>query len=283
MNPRLSDTLKEQIDGFPGLPRTVTQLARLLDDPEVPIDRIETLLNMDPGMTANVLKLGNSAFFGFPARVGSVRKAVALLGARRLKQLVLASCTNSVMNRSIPGYDLPAGELWRHSIAVSVAAEGLTKSLSITGQSEIFTAALLHDIGKLVLGSFVKAELAEIESRAGLDTSFEAAERAVLGTDHAQVGALLLEKWAFPEILVHAVRWHHEPDRSETPETVTDIVHVANIICMMIGIGVGRDGLQHHISPQTLGRLGLDLRQIETVASQTLHWMMETAEALDTC
>lgn len=269
-----------KVNGFPGFPSAVTQLMEVLEDPNASLSRIEEILKLDPGMTTNVLKLSNSAYFGFPSRVGSVRKAVTLLGARRLKQLVLASCINAVMDRSIPGYELPTGKLWYHSIAVSVTAEGLAKELGIKEQGEIFTAALLHDIGKLVLGAFVSSELEEIEKRVATGVSFDAAEREVLGIDHGEIGAILLEKWAFPEELVHAVRWHHEPDRSDRRHPVTDIVHAANVLCTMIGIGMGRDGLQHEISPATTHRLGLRPQLIETMASKALLWITETAQAL---
>ena len=114
-----------KVEAFPSLPGATTKLVSLIDDPNAAVAEIEEILRMDPGLTANVLKLSNSAYFGFPSKIGSVHKAIILLGAKRLMQLVMTSCVNSVMNKSIPGYDLPPGEMWRHSIAVSVAAEGL--------------------------------------------------------------------------------------------------------------------------------------------------------------
>ena len=126
------DKIMAKIDAFPSIPGSAVKLLELLENDDVPVKEIEDVLRLDPGMTANVLKLTNSAYFGLPTKVGSVKRAVMLLGMNKIKQLVMASCVGAVMDGPIPGYDLPAGELWRHSLAVSVAAEGLSRSAPCT-------------------------------------------------------------------------------------------------------------------------------------------------------
>ena len=267
------DKIMAKVDAFPSIPGSTVKLLKMLEDSETPVQAIEDVLRLDPGMTANVLKLTNSAYFGLPSKVGSVKRAVMLLGMKKIKQLVMASCMGTVMDRSIPGYDLPAGELWRHSIAVSVAAEGLSRELKLNETEDIFTAALVHDVGKLILGQFIQEDLAAVQTAAGNDMSFEVAEREVLGTDHAEVGARILSQWSLPDDLVHAVRWHHNPEGADASRRTTDIVHVANVLCLMIGIGVGREGLQYVPSPEVTRRLGLKSLTLERVASQTLQWI----------
>jgi putative nucleotidyltransferase with HDIG domain len=224
------DKIMSKIDAFPSIPGSAVKLLALLENSETPVGEIEEVLRIDPGMTANVLKLTNSAYFGLPTKVGSIKRAVMLLGMNKMKQLVMTSCVGAVMDGPIPGYDLPAGELWRHSIAVSVAAEGLSRELKLTGTDDIFTAALLHDVGKLILGQFIQEDLDAIDAAAGTDVSFEIAEKQVLGTDHAEIGARILSHWSLPDDLVHAVRWHHDPDPAEESRRTTDIVHVANVL-----------------------------------------------------
>jgi putative nucleotidyltransferase with HDIG domain len=185
------------------------------------------------------------------------------------------------MDKSVPGYDLPPGELWRHSIAASVAAEGLVKVLKVEAAEEIFTAALLHDVGKLVLGDFVKDEFKQIETAVSQGISFEMAEKIVLGTNHAEVGARILTKWLLPSEIVNAVQFHHAPEASEQLSSMLDIVHAANFISMMIGIGIGRDGLQHQPSVEVIERLGLEPEHLEKVASQTMQWVKEFSEVLN--
>jgi len=267
-----------KVKSFPSMPGAPEKLLKLLDNPDTTAAQIGQVLRYDPGLTANLLKLTNSAYFGLPCKVGSVKQAVVLLGWKRLVQLVMASCVNAVMDKPVPGYDLPAGELWRHSIAVSVAAEDLAKELKISASEEIFTAALLHDVGKLVLGGFVKKELEKIETEASRGISFEVAERIVLGTDHAEIGAKILKSWSFPSALVNAVRWHHDPDSAGKTDILVDIVHVANILCLMIGIGVGREGLCYEPSPLATKRLGLKSTHLEMVASRTLQYVDELCD-----
>jgi putative nucleotidyltransferase with HDIG domain len=276
-----ANKIASAIKSFPGMPGTAVKLLALIDDSAMRVSQIEEILRHDPGLTANVLRLANSAYFGIPSKVGSIRQAVILLGLKRLIQMVIAACVSAIMDKSVPGYDLPPGELWRHSIAASVAAEGLVKVLQVEATEEIFTAALLHDVGKLVLGDFVKDEFKQIETAVSQGISFEMAEKIVLGTNHADVGARILTKWLLPPEIVNAVQFHHAPEEAEQLSSMLDIVHVANFISMMIGIGIGRDGLQHQPSAEVTERLGLEPEHLEKVASQTMQWVTEFSEVLN--
>lgn len=268
------------VKSFPGMPGTALKLLAMIDDPAMRVSQIEKILRQDPGLTANVLRMANSAYFGIPSKVGSIRQAVILLGLKRLIQMVIAACVSAIMDKPVPGYDLPPGELWRHSIAVSVAAEGLVKELKVDAGEEIFTAALLHDVGKLVLGEFVKDEFKQIETAVSEGIAFETAETIVLGTNHADTGAHILTNWSLPDEIVNAVRWHHAPEKAQQTSTMLDIVHVANFMSMMIGVGIGRDGLQHQPSVEVTDRLELEPYHLEKVASQTMQWVNELSEVL---
>lgn len=195
-------------------------------------------------------------------------------------QLVIASCVNAVMDKPVPGYNLPPGHLWRHSIAVSIAAQALVKENNFIQEEEIFTPALLHDIGKLILGHFVKDEQEAIEKIAGNGVSYVAAENRVLGTDHAAVGAEILTQWAFPHDVVEVVRWHHDPDHSETAGAAIDIVYLADLLCQT----VDTDDIDEHyspdLSPAVIERLGLEINQFEKIKASVAQWVDELSEAL---
>ncbi len=270
-----------KIQSFPSISGVAAKVLKLLDDPDSSADEVQKILRLDPSLTANILKLTNSAYFGLPSKVGSIKQAVLLLGWKRLTKIVLTSCVNAVLDKSVPGYDLPPGELWRHSVAVSVTSEGLMKELNLKPDEEIFTAALLHDLGKLVLGEFVAEDLETIRSAAAKGIPFQMAEREVLGTDHAEIGARLLAAWSFPPRLVGAVRWHHEPDAADETNSLIDIVHVANVLCLMLGIGTGVEGLHYEPSASATRRLGLKPKQLELVASQTLQWANELSDIFE--
>ena len=268
-----------KMNSFPSMSGIAAKVLKLLDDPRSSAGQVEQLLKQDPSLTANLLKLTNSAYFGIPSKIGSVRHAIAMMGWKKVTKLVMAACVNAITDREIPGYGLPPGMLWEHSVAVSVAAEGLMRELKVAESDEIFTAALLHDLGKLILGGFVEKELDEIEMAAAKGIPFQMAEQEVLGTDHAEIGALMLESWSFPSQLVNAVRWHHDPDSAPETSPMIDIVHVSNVLCLMIGVGVGVEGLHYEPSISATKRLGIKPTQLELIASQTLQWAKDLKEA----
>jgi putative nucleotidyltransferase with HDIG domain len=268
----------QEVEAFPGMPATATKLLPLLDNPNSTASEIESILKYDPGLTANILKLTNSAYFGIPARVSSVKQAIVLLGWKRLLQVVMTICMSPLMKKNVPGYDLPKGELWRHSIAVSVAAEILVKALKITDADEVCTAALLHDVGKLVLGGFVMEDLKQIETMVMKGITFDVAESMVLGTNHAEIGGQILHKWSFPDELVNAVQWHHDPESCERSCTLSDIVHVANTLGLMTGFGKVEEGLAIEPFGPVADRLGLQSDHLETMAQQTSEGVKKLSE-----
>ncbi|MEE4262044.1 MAG: HDOD domain-containing protein [Desulfobacteraceae bacterium] len=269
-----------QVKSFPGMPATAAKLITMLKNSESTADQIEEVLRYDAGLTANILKLTNSAYFGIPSKVSSVRQAILMLGWKRVIQLVMTMCMSTVMKKPVPGYDLPQGALWQHSVAVSVAAEAVVKALKIPEAEEVFTAALLHDIGKLVLGGFVKNDLDQIKSMVSKGIAFEVAEYMVIGTDHAEIGARILEKWAFPEGLVNAVNWHHDPETCKNHCTLSDIVHIANTVGLRIGFGREIEGLRIEPSVAVTDRLGLEPVDLEVLAEQTLEGVNKLSDGV---
>jgi putative nucleotidyltransferase with HDIG domain len=270
-----------QVKSFPGMPATAARLMPLLQNPDASASKIEDILKYDPGLTANILKLTNSAYFGLPSRVSSVRQAIMLLGWKRLLQLVMTMCMSALMKKPVPGYDLPRGALWRHSVAVSVAADLLVKSLSISDADEVFTAALLHDIGKLVLGDYVQEDLEKIEGMVTKGISFEVAEFVVLGTNHATIGARILQNWSLPQELVNAVSWHHDPENCDHYCLLSDVVHIANIVGRRVGFRKGRDGQALEPSLDVAERLGVNQGHIDALAEQTLQEVGKLTDILN--
>ncbi len=280
MNPANVKDILTQITSFPSMPATGAKMLRMLEDPDTSVDEIEDLLRHDPGLTGNVLKLANSAYFGIPNKVASTRQAVLLLGLKKLIQLVIAACVNAVMDKPVPGYHLPSGDLWRHSIAVSIAAEALVKDNPNREGADIFTPALLHDIGKLILGYFVSEQQEAIDKIAQSGVPDTQAENMVLGMNHAEVGAQVLAQWSFPQEVIDAVRWHHEPDCQRRPTHLVDLVYLANLLCQTTD-GNGKEESHHpDLSPAVIERLGLDMRQFDEVQTKVAEWVDELSEAL---
>ncbi len=230
-NSDIPDKILQKASAFPSMPKAGIKLRALLSEKDVSIDEIERILRHDPGLAANVLRLANSAFFGLPAKVKTLKHAVMLVGLRRFSKIAVGACMNKTMDTAVEGYGLSPGELWLHSIAVSTTAEALAKNRKLAETNDFFTPALLHDMGKLVLGKFVKAEQPKIDSLVAKGVPFVIAEKEVLKTDHAEIGALILSKWSFPDDLINAVRWHHYPEALEISNLHPEIVYLANLLC----------------------------------------------------
>ncbi|MEW6439863.1 MAG: HDOD domain-containing protein [bacterium] len=253
------------------LPPAALQVVRLFRDSDVSIRELTRAIEFDPGLTSDVLRLANSAYFGCSYEVGSVRDAILRLGTKSVFRAVVAAAFSLAAKGAVRGYDLGPGQLWEHSMAVALAAGRLASGLGILPRDELFTAAILHDVGKIVLGTTVEVDGVEILEAAGRErVSFEVAEQRVLGIDHAEVGSVLLQSWNLPAEIVEVVRWHHQPAGSRSGSTHLDVVHVADAVCILSGIATGVEGLQYRPCPQAAARLSLKNRLLEEVTSHLL-------------
>jgi putative nucleotidyltransferase with HDIG domain len=280
INNDIPNKIMLEVSSFPSMPRAGFKLRALLNKVDVPLTEIEKILRHDPGLATNVLRLANSAYFGLSTKVGSLKQAVMLLGVKRFAQIAVSECMSKTMEKAVEGYDLSPGELWLHSIAVSNTAEALAKNRKIVETDDVFTPALVHDMGKLVLGKFIKEELQKIESITSNAVPLDVAEHMVLGTDHAEIGALILAKWSFPIDLVNAVRWHHNPERVKNSNMQSDIVYLSNLMCQSNADVDSASGQFATPSSIVLKRLGIKLDQYKAMAEQAHRWMKKLADTL---
>ncbi|SYZ74385.1 putative HDIG domain protein [Candidatus Zixiibacteriota bacterium] len=268
------------ISSFPTLPVMVNRLLAVLGDPESAAKEISRIIQIDPALTANVLKAANSSFLGFNRPVTSLAEATFRLGTKWIYQIALSSLIYSNLKKPAPGYDLSSEGLWRHSTAVAIMSESLCTLSGIRDAGTIYTAGLLHDIGKIAMSEFVAGKFDEIQELVNQrKLTFEEAELEILGIDHSEVGAIISEHWHFPELIVNSIRWHHNPDSAPQIDPSLDIVHVADSVCLMEGFGLGRDDLQYRLNENSINRLSLSVTTIELAISQTIL-MMEQMENL---
>jgi len=263
------ETLVRQVRDLPALPTAVTQVLRLTEDPKAGAAEVARALASDQALAARSLKLANSAYYGVSRRVATISEAVVTLGMRTTRNFVLATGCQEVIDRPVPGYALPAGALWRHSLTCASAARALAQKAGFRQSEEAFVAGLLHDIGKVVLNTYCKDQFIRVLMRvAGGAVTYAEAEREILGFDHAEAGAALLERWNLPAPLVSAVRWHHQPLEAGGDPTLPCLVHLADAICLTLGVGLGLDGLAYTLHPEALTVLGLTEEDFEQVAGQ---------------
>ncbi|HEU5397039.1 MAG TPA: HDOD domain-containing protein [Verrucomicrobiae bacterium] len=233
-----------KVKNLPAVSQAALKLVTLLDQPAVSNDDVVTVLKYDNVMTAKLLRACNSPYFGFEEKIASVEQAVLILGHQQILHMVLSLAFGGAMSTTLPGYAIEARELWSHSLTAAVAAEQLAgDSLPVDFEPPVaFTAGLLHDIGKLALHQVLDAATqTEIRDRVARDHQpRNQAEKSVLGTDHCEIGACLLEKWRLPDEIVEAVAHHHSPIIAPAPK-LSSLVHVADCLVHLIGSSYGWD------------------------------------------
>jgi putative nucleotidyltransferase with HDIG domain len=231
-----------KVKNLPAVSQAALKLVTLLDQPAVSNEDVVTVLKYDDVLTAKLLRACNSPYFGFDEQVSSVEQAVMILGHQQILHMVLSLAFGGAMSTRLPGYAIEAKELWFHSLSTAVAAEHLARSgLPVEVEPPVaFTAGLLHDIGKLalhqVLDTGTQTAIRDCIIQQRLPRNV--AEREILGTDHCEVGARLLETWRLPVEIVEAVAHHHSPVGTPQPK-LSAVIHVSNCLVHLIGSTLG--------------------------------------------
>lgn len=224
------DVLIRQSHSLQALPASVTRLASLVASDDWLVAEIEEVVSLDQGLTADLLRVANSAAFGATRGITTVREAVIRLGAGSVLSLAMAASMHDRLDRPIPQYGLSEGELWRHSVAAALAAEGASRFCKTSIPAESFTAALLHDVGKLILSRHLDpATLALLKSaRRDGGLSAASAEMTILELHHGELGAIAAQHWGLPESIVKGIQYHHDP--ADGDASVCDAVSLSNIV-----------------------------------------------------
>lgn len=248
-----------RIGALPPMPGVAVQLLKAAQQPNVDLAHVARWIEHDPAMTASLLRVCNSPlYYGMRSQVLSVRQAVGVLGLKHVVGVALTFLSSRYLGAAQPGYGLAAGSLWRNSVGAAIACELLAEKAKYANPSAAYTAGLLQDIGKIVLSDLVAACGAELWSLAEVESvGFDGAEAQVLGASHAEAGALLLERWGFPVEFVESVRFHHEPSKAVLDPQLARLSHLADVLTMSAGIGVGGDGLAYRLDREAAEGLQL--------------------------
>lgn len=250
------DGIIGRIEGLSPVARIGEKIMEIGSNPESSLSELVEVVRYDQGMTANLLRICNSSYFGLSKKIVSLNQAVSFLGMDRVVSFVMMGNCSDNLRHAQPGYDLNEGELWRYSVSSALMSQGLAEKRNLNDIPLIFTSALLKDLGKVVLNSYVK-DSAEAISRAveNRGLSFIEAEREVIGIDHAEIGARVAEKWNFSPAMVNIIRNHHHPEISPADDLSLPVVYLADCICMMMGRDVGFDGLAYRYYQNVMDRL----------------------------
>lgn len=249
---------------LPALPAVVAELIQSLGESDISADELALKISRDQALAAKALRLANSSFYGMSRQVTSLADATAILGLRTLRSVATAAgLAGTLPTSTCVSFDFKA--FWRHSIATALCAQGLARVRSLD-EDTAFVVGLLHDIGRLALASgFPQAFGEALAYQRAQDCLPLEAERFVLGTDHAVVGALIAEHWCFTPCIVESIRQHHDPAASSAEPSLADVVHIADNVAHALDLSHAPDDIVPPLSMDAWLRLALTERECRDV------------------
>ena len=217
------------------LPEVACQVNEMVDDPDCNVDALAEVIRQDPGLTMRLLGIANSPYYGFASEVSEVSRAIALLGMKQVRDLVISTSATRAFE-GIPVTVISVEDFWQHSLYCGLLTEALARYAG-NKHASLFIAGLLHDIGQLILfhrfpQQMHDAILRTIEGETPL--SMLEAEQEMLGTNHSEVGAELAHNWRLPAQLVEVIACHHHPEQAQNFRQVVALVHIANAVADLI-------------------------------------------------
>ena len=226
-----------QVKGLVSPPDICIRIFEMIESQSASTKQLGDVISQDPNLSARLLKIVNSSYYHFSSRIDTISRAITVIGIRELSSLVLAVSAAKTF-RNIPSELVSIDTFWRHSIYTALIAREVAKRCDILHPERLFVAGLMHDIGSLIIYNRVPgaAKAILIQSN-GSEQAVYTLENETLGTNHAQVGGMLLNQWMLPKILRDAVMFHHEPCQSDTAPVEAAIVHIAEALANASIIG----------------------------------------------
>lgn len=229
----INEAFKRILDGIekvPTLPVVVNSILELMENPKTSAEDVNRIIRMDQSLTARVLKIVNSAFYGFPRQISTVTQAVVILGFNAVKSLALSASVIQIFgSKDSDGFDVRA--FWEHSICTGVMANMVGRKINYPLPEECLISGILHGIGKLIFDQYLHNMFLQAVKKAKREKKLlHHTEREVFGTDHCRVGAMLAEKWRLPLQLVESINYYPNPGLANFNPTLASLVHVGNYI-----------------------------------------------------
>jgi HD-like signal output (HDOD) protein len=254
---------------LPTLPGIVVKLTRMADDPDSTTEQMGKVLSKDHILAAKLLKLVNSAFYGFPQRISSLSSAIILLGFNVVKSLIVSASIFEMMEEQ----DV---ELWEHSLGCAVACNVVAKQIGVEEPEEVSTAGLIHDIGKVAIKMELPQEYAMITRlMQERKLTMRQAELEVLGLDHAEAGGWLTKGWNLPARLIEPIACHHDPQKAKDEQLSSAIIHFSDILIRGMGYGHAGDDKVPALNKQAWELLGLRQEDIDQVVDEVEEKLWE--------
>jgi HD-like signal output (HDOD) protein len=275
---KLKKKIFRSVSDLPPMPQVVQKARKVMAKPTSSFKDLAIIFVTDQAIATRVLKMANSAYYGLSQRVSSIQQASVILGHKTLAELITVASTSDLMGKQLEGYGLEAGELWQHSLAVAFGSRLLAKKKNPETADDAFAAGLIHDSGKLVLDKYVLERKEAFEGFMANDQQgFLLAEKEILGFDHAEIAAEVCKKWSVPDHVANGIRYHHCPSAAQD-DGLPNILHVADGIAMMSGLGTGVDALSYEIEENAVSSLGLESKEISKIMDQVVASVKNTIQ-----
>jgi len=255
------DQLLADIERLPSFSEIVHKVLQMVKDPDADFHAVAKEISKDVGLTSDILRISNSAYYHPSREVRSVHEAIIILGLKTVKDIVLVSAARGILKQPVAGYRLEERDMWDHSLVVASLASKIAEDRKTKTPVDVaFTAGLLHDVGKIVLAQVFRKIYVQIsmEMKQNPNQRFTELEKKYMGYNHSEIGAILLKKWNFPAELVEAALYNYTPDKASINPELTAIIHIANWIALSAGIGVDAGGMSEHLSNDAVVLLGMN-------------------------
>lgn len=275
-------TAIHEISHIATLPEVTMRIVYLVEDPNSTAQDLNQIISNDPALGARILKVVNSAFYGLPGQIGSINRAIVLLGLNAVKNIAIAASLAKLFRGGRICASFDARELWTHSVAVASATRLLAQKIGLGLPDEAFLAGLIHDLGIMVEIQADRPKFVRVieELDANENMTLREAEMSVFGANHEHFGAGLCKLWKFPASFAYVTGFHHHPmDLMERNRTLTSLVHIADILAAQAELGFSRDLEAREIDPKGLESLNLTQEMLDEVSKQ-LPEAMEEAKAI---
>ena len=276
----LKEKILRKVEDLPPMPQVAQKARKIVADSSSNFTDLAKVIETDQAIAAKVLKMANSAYYGAVGDVSSVQQASVVLGTKTLIELLNIACASGPLAKTLKGYELEAGDLWKHSLAVAAGSRIIAKKKRPELTEDAFSTGLIHDVGKIILDPYIferKEAFQEVMQNG--DKSFLSAEKQILGFDHGEIASDVCKTWQIPSHLSLAIRHHHDPSNLNGNE-LAHITHVADVVAIMTGIGGGFDGMLYKIDDRALDILNLSHTDVTILMGEVSEYVEKTVERM---
>ncbi len=272
----------QEISHIATLPEVTMKIIQLVEDPDSTANDLNKIISNDPALGARILKVVNSAFYGLPGQIGSINRAIVLLGLNAVKNIAIAASLAKLFRGGKIANNFDARELWSHAIACATGTKLLAQHAGLGLPDEAFLAGLIHNIGIMVEIQARRSKFVQVMEKLEKEpqTTLRQAEQEILGASHEQFGTALCKLWKFPQSFQYVTGFHHNPmELNDKNRMLTGLVHVADILAAKSEIGFTRGTETTELDPALILFLNITHEHLEQVA-QALPEAMEETKAL---